>query len=240
MGGGTYLLLNTRRLCRRAGNEWYDVGMRQQKINDVLLFLRRSKNLETVERYNSSLRAHKNTVAEHSWRLALMALVIGTECKVRVDIDRAIMLALLHDLAEAKTGDLDAVDQVNGGQRAINNKREKEEEAMHEMTDDLPFGDWIYSLWRESEDKLTVEAKFVKALDRIEGFLHIAEDGVGAYIPKEFHADYANDAVAAFDETTQHFPELKDLLDTVKDSLRQQFEKVGVKWLDGAKEVSTS
>jgi putative hydrolase of HD superfamily len=209
--------------------------MRQQKIKDILTFLHRSKALESVERYNSSLREHKNTVAEHSWRLGLMALVIGTECKVRVDTNRAMTLALFHDLAEAKTGDIDAYEQVLSGKKLIQNKSMLEDIAMHEMTDDLPFGDWIYSIWREYEDQQTVEAKFVKAIDRIEGFLHIAEVGVEAYIPKEFHADYANKAVTAFDEATHHFPELKDLLDAVKKNLQEQFERVGVKWIDGAK-----
>jgi len=205
--------------------------MRQQKVKDILLFLHRSKALESIERYGTSLRGNKNTVAEHSWRLALMALVIGTECKARVDINRAITLALLHDLAEAKTGDIDAYSQIIEGKKLIANKAIMEDSAVHEMTDDLPFGDWIYSLWKESEDKETVEAKFVKALDRIEGFLHIAEDGVKMYIPKEFHADYANQAVEAFDDATHHFPELKDFLDTIKDDLKKQFEEVGVKWV---------
>ena len=209
--------------------------MRQQKIKDILTFLRRSKSLESVERYNSSLRAHKNTVAEHSWRLGLMALVIGTECKARVDINRAVSLALLHDLAEAKTGDIDAYDQPAGGKELLKQKSASEESAMREMTDDLPFGDWIYSMWREYEDQETVEAKFVKALDRIEGFLHIAEAGVEAYIPKEFHADYANKAVIAFDDATHHFPELKDLLDAVKKDLQKQFEHVGVTWMESPK-----
>ena len=209
--------------------------MRQQKISDILTFLHRSKNLESVERYGSSLRDKKNTVAEHSWRLGLMVLVIGTECKARVDINRAVALALLHDLAEAKAGDVDAYDQSVGGKKLTEKKIAMEESAIREMTDDLPFGDWIYSMWREYEDQGTVEAKFVKALDRIEGFLHIAEVGVEAYIPKDFHADYANKAVTAFDETTHHFPELKDLLDAVKKNLREQFEKAGVKWIDATK-----
>src|SRR3990167_4179021 len=127
--------------------------MRQQKIKDILTFLRRSKNLESVERYGSSLRDKKNTVAEHSWRLGLMALVIGTECKVRVDTNRAVALALLHDLAEAKTGDIDAYEQVLSGKKSTENKTILEDLAMHEMTDDLPFGDWIYSIWREYEDQ---------------------------------------------------------------------------------------
>ena len=214
--------------------------MRQQKIKDILTFLRRSKNLESVERYGSSLRDKKNTVAEHSWRLGLMALVIGTECKERVDTNRALVLALLHDIAEAKTGDIDAYEQILAGKQLVEDKSKMEESAVHEMTDDLPFGDWIYSLWREYEDQVTVESKFVKALDRIEGFLHISEGGVEVYIPKEFHADYANKAVEAFDEATYHFPELKDLLDAVKSDLREQFERAGVKWIDGAREISTA
>lgn len=210
--------------------------MRQQKIQDILTFLHRSKNLEKVERYGSSMRDKKNTVAEHSWRLATMVLVIGIETKVRVDVNHAVALALFHDVAEAKTGDIDAYDQVMAGKKLIEDKSVSEEAAMHEMTDDLPFGDWIFSFWREYEDQTTPEAKFVKALDKIEGFLHIAEVGVEPYIPKEFHADYASKAVKAFDETTKHFPELKDFLEAIKTDLRKQFEKVGVKWIDGAKE----
>jgi putative hydrolases of HD superfamily len=206
--------------------------MRQKKISEILTFLQRTKGLESAKRYSSSLRVGQNTVAEHSARLGLMALVIGTECKVRVDVNRALALALLHDLAEAKTGDIDAYEQIMGGNKLLTDKLEKEELAMREMTDDLPFGDWIYSIWREYEDQVTIEAKFIKALDKIEGFLHIAEVGVENYIPKEFHADYATKAVAAFDEATHHFPELKDLLETVKADLRAQFEKAGVKWID--------
>lgn len=206
--------------------------MRKQKITDILTFLQRSKGLEAAKRYGSSMRDRQNTVAEHSWRLGLMALVIGTECKVRADMSRVLSLALLHDLAEAKTGDIDAYEQIMEGKKLIEKKAGMEEAAMREMTDDLPFGDWIYSMWKEYEDQETVEAKFIKALDKIEGFLHIAEVGVEPYIPKEFHADYANKAVAAFDEATHHFPELKDFLDAVKTDLRAQFEKAGVEWVE--------
>ena len=206
--------------------------MRPQKISDILTFLHRTKGLESVDRYKDSLSDKRNTVAEHSWRLALMVLIIGTEAKVRIDVSRAMSIALLHDIAEVKTGDIDAYQQIMAGKQLIDSKARAEEAAMREMTDDLPFGDWIYDFWREYEDQKTIEAKFVKALDKIEGFLHIAEVGVEPYIPKEFHADYASKAVAAFDDATQHFPELKDLLDAVKQDLRVQFEKAGVTWVD--------
>ena len=208
--------------------------MRPQKITDILTFLHRTKGLESVERYKDSLSEKRNTVAEHSWRLALMVLVIGTEAKVRIDVGRAVSIALLHDIAEAKTGDIDAYQQIMAGKQLIDDKARAEEAALREMTDDLPFGDWVYDFWREYEDQITVEAKFVKALDKIEGFLHISEVGAEPYIPKEFHADYASKAVVAFDEATQHFPELQDFLSAIKDDLRAQFEAAGVAWIDKA------
>lgn len=214
--------------------------MKQQQITDVLTFLRRSKALETTKRYRSSLRDKQNSVADHSWRVAVMTLVIGTECKADLDLARAVQIALLHDVAEATTGDIDAYEQIIGGEQVIEKKSVAEEAAVNEMTGDLQFGSFIYDIWREYEDQRTLESKFVKALDRIEGFLHIAEIGVEAYIPEEFHADYATSAVAAFDEATAHFPGLKDLLDTVKTDLRAQFEQAGVKWYDSEKAAVTA
>lgn len=212
--------------------------MQQQKINDILTFLQRSKNLESVERYGSSLRGKQNTVAEHSWRLGLMTLVVGLEYGGALDMSRALSLALIHDIAEAKTGDIDAYAQIAGGAQTIKDKAQSEESAMLGMTGDLSFGDRIYGLWREYEEQVTVEAKFVRALDKIEGFLHIAEGGVAAYIPKEFHADYANAAVAAFDEAVRELPGLIDFLDAVKKDLRKQFEEAGVEWIDEAVKMS--
>jgi putative hydrolase of HD superfamily len=209
--------------------------MKQQTIEDILTFLRRSKELELIKRYGSSLRGNRNSVADHSWRLGVMVLVIGAECKVRLDTGRALALALMHDLGEAETGDIDAYDQIRKGMDFINRKATEEDAAVRKMTNDLTFGDWIYDMWREYEDQITTEARFVKALDKIEGFLHIAESGVEMYIPKEFHAAYANEAVKAFDEATHHFPELEDLLDAIKADLRKQFERARVEWIEGAK-----
>ncbi len=203
-------------------------------MEDILIFLRRTKELESIERYGASLRGKQNTVAAHSWRLALMALIIGPECRVRLNMGRTLSLALVHDLGEAKTGDIDAYEQMLAGKKMTVRKTAKEDEAMREMTGDIAFGKSVYDLWREYTDQRTVEARFVRALDKIEGFLHIAEGGVEMYIPKEFHASYADAAVAAFDEATRPFPELKDLLDAVKKDLKTQFEKAGVEWIDAA------
>ena len=205
--------------------------MEEKSVHDILTFLHRSKGLEANKRYGVSLRGEHNTVAEHSWRLALMTLVIGEVCNVRVDLQKAISLALIHDLAEAKTGDVDAFTQITE-QRDPAEKHMRETTAMRSIVKNISFGSWILEMWEGYEAQESTEAKFVRALDKIEGFLHIAEDGVHVYVPKEFHATYADEAVAAFDEATHHFPELRDLLDAVKRDLKQQFEERGVKWVE--------
>ncbi|MEK7083828.1 MAG: HD domain-containing protein [Patescibacteria group bacterium] len=206
--------------------------MQQQKIREILTFLQRCNQLKSVPRFTSSLKKDGDSVAEHSWRLALMTYVIGNECKVPVDLHKAVGIALLHDLAEAKTGDFDAYEFMVG-KRSLDDKRKDEAKAMDEMTAGISFGDWVRFVWEEFENQNTIEAKFVKALDRIEAFLHISERGVAAYIPKEFHSDYADKAVKAFDDATRHFPEVKDLLNMVKDDLKKQFEEAGVAWVSG-------
>jgi putative hydrolase of HD superfamily len=207
--------------------------MQQKRVADILTFLSRCKALETTERYGASLAKDKrNTVAEHSWRLALMALVIAQECNVALNMERALALAIMHDIAEAKTGDIDAYAQKTFGSALVDSKAAQEESVMKTMTSDLNFGSWVFDLWKEYEEQHTQEAKFIKALDKIEGFLHIAEVGVQAYVPKEFHADYADRAVAAFDGAAYTCPELSGLLAAVKENLRTQFEQAGVAWVE--------
>ena len=204
--------------------------MKEQKLEEILTFLQRSNKLKCIPRYSASLSDNADTTAEHSWRLALMAFIIGTECKVKVDLTHAMALALVHDLPEAKTGDLDVYKAITEKSKR-SEKNLREEKAMREMTDDISFGGSLYKLWEEYSQKETLEAKFVNALDKMEGFLHIAECGVESYIPKEFYADYADKAVQTFDQATKEFPEVKDMLEMIKKNLKEQFEKAGVKYI---------
>jgi putative hydrolases of HD superfamily len=214
--------------------------MTSNDIREVLAFLAQSRKLESVERYTASLKTGRNTTAEHSWRLALMALVVQSVAKIDLNLERALSIALVHDLAEAKTGDIDAYTQIREGRERIERKEAEEETAMRELTDPAGFGDGIYALWREYEESETVEAKFIQALDGIEGFLHLAEGGIEAYVPPEFHADYATRAVEEFDAAVGNFPELKDLLDAVRADLKAACERQGIAWIEGDAERSSA
>lgn len=210
----------------------YTTHMREEKVHAMLTFLQRCNQLKSVRRYGVTLKKDYDTVAEHSWRLALMAYVIGTECGVHVDLSRVLGIALIHDLAESVTGDYDAYDVITG-KKSLAEKKKEEQEAMRSIIEGISFGDGIQELWNEYEEQKTVEAKFVKALDKIEAFLHLAEGGVEAYVPKDFHSEYADAAVHAFDEATLYFPEVRDLLALVKKDLKKQFEEIGVTWVEG-------
>lgn len=160
-----------------------------------------------------------------------MVFVVGRELEVPVNIPHALQIALLHDLAELQTDDIDALDVING-EVTTEEKKENEAVAMKQILQGISFGRDIMELWQEYEDQNTDEAKFVKALDKIEAFLHLDEEGTGAYIPEQFHGDYADEAVKKFDEAIHHFPPLQKLLDPIKQDLQKKFEELGVEWVE--------
>lgn len=108
--------------------------------------------------------------AEHSWHLAMMAIVLS-EYANREDIDilRVMKMVTIHDLVEIYAGDTFAYDSVD-----YCDKYEKEESAAIKIFALLPEdqGEELYNLWQEFEELKTDEAKFAAALDRIQPLLH--------------------------------------------------------------------
>ena len=94
------------------------------------------------------------SVAAHAWGVAFLALV---RCPPELDRGRVLALALLHDLAEARVGDITPYDGVSPEE-----KHRREREAAEEMLAGRPE---LLALWREVEERATPEARFVKELD---------------------------------------------------------------------------
>lgn len=104
------------------------------------------------------------SVAGHAWGVALLCVQYGDE--EGVDVDKALGMAVVHDLAEAKTGDI-ATRAAEADQRvSADEKRRNELEAMDELAE--PLGDHVRELWEEYEARETPEAKFVKDMDLVE------------------------------------------------------------------------
>jgi putative hydrolases of HD superfamily len=132
------------------------------------------------------------SVSEHSWRLALMALVVGQRT-AGVDASKAAILALVHDLPETLTGDVtpfddrledDEVDrdmlfrqEPTFTQEADEAKTAAEREAMHTITEGLPadLRSLLVEAWEEYEAGESSEARLVRQLDKLETWLQALE-----------------------------------------------------------------
>ena len=133
-------------------------------IDKVIRFIKEIENLKSVTRTAWTKTGRRESTAEHSWRLAMLLMVLREDFK-DLDIDKAIKMSLVHDLGELYDGDISAKLQNDN-----DNKAEMEEKAMRRMLTTLPDGisEKIYDLWKEYNECCTKEAKLVKAMDKLE------------------------------------------------------------------------
>ena len=107
--------------------------------------------------------------AEHSWHLAVMVLLLREyACDPEIDLLRAVEMALVHDLVEIHAGDTFLYDTDGAADKA-----KREQAAADELFSLLPDDQAaeFVSRWEEFEDGVTLEAKYVRALDRLHPML---------------------------------------------------------------------
>ena len=133
-------------------------------------FLREADQLKGVLRQSSILDgSRKENSAEHSWHLALMAQVLGDYAPPRTDLGRVTAMLLIHDLVEIDAGDL----FVYAGATAQAHQEAAEHAAADRLFALLPPGQGrgLRALWDEFEERRTPEARFARALDRLQPML---------------------------------------------------------------------
>ncbi len=149
--------------------------MNKKSLNQLLKFLHEAEKLKTLLRHSWLSSGRRESVAEHTWRMALMAMVFCSHLqkKNKPNLGKVLKMVLVHDLSEIYAGDIPAWKKY----RIINKKGWKEERYKKELagikkiTKPLLLSSQkeIVSLWEEFEELKTKEAKFVRALDMIEG-----------------------------------------------------------------------
>lgn len=120
--------------------------------------------------------SRRENSAEHSWHLAMMTLVYMDMAEGPVDPLKVVKMALVHDIVEIDAGDTYAFDD-----EGLKEKENKEKQAAKRLFDILPqdIGENLRSLWYEFEDLKTEEARFVRALDRLNPFMsHMENEGI--------------------------------------------------------------
>lgn len=132
------------------------------KIEDMLNFIKEVDLLKKVERqaliHNGGRRENS---AEHSWHLAIVALVLQSFAPKDLDINKAIKMAILHDIVEIDAGDTLVYGDLTG-------KEVAESAALERLMSLLPneVSDDLKATWIEFEQGQSAEAKYISAIDR--------------------------------------------------------------------------
>jgi putative hydrolase of HD superfamily len=135
------------------------------ELHAQLAFVLEADQLKGVERQTTIADgSRRENSAEHSWSLALMAIVLADTAPPEVDIGRVIQMVLLHDIVEVDAGDAFVYDVA-----AREGQAEREALAADRLYGMLPEaqGARLRALWEEFEARATPDAKFAAALDRL-------------------------------------------------------------------------
>jgi putative hydrolases of HD superfamily len=145
------------------------------KISVLVAFLTDVERLKLVKRkaYVSDMSRRENS-AEHSWHLVVGLLAIAQELNLKIDLYKAFVMALIHDVCEIDAGDTPAY----GPQRP--DQHEAELRCIERLAAyDLAFAPSIKELWLEYEAQLSIESRWVKVLDRVMPFVvNLATQGI--------------------------------------------------------------
>ncbi len=135
-----------------------------------LQFIAELDKLKTVLRQTRLIDdSRRENSAEHSWQIAVMALVLAEYAPTPVDLQRVMTMLLLHDVVEIDAGDVFCYDEAGNVGKA-----EREAKAADRLFGLLPtdLAQSFRTAWDEFEAQGTPEAQFAAALDRIQPFLH--------------------------------------------------------------------
>jgi putative hydrolase of HD superfamily len=170
-----------------------------QPLDSQLRFLLEADRLKGVLRQSQIIDgSRRENSAEHSWHLALMSLVLGEYAPAGTDLGRVTAMTVVHDLVEIDAGDL----FVYAGEQAQARQEEAERAAADRLFALLPAGQAasFRALWDEFEERRTPEAKFARALDRLQPMLANYQLGGGTWAQHGVTADQVLTKVALIED----------------------------------------
>ena len=154
------------------------------RLSAQFAFLNEADKLKQVLRATTLCDGSRaENSGEHSWHLALYALVLADQAGPGVSIDRVIRMLLLHDLVEIDVGDV-PIHSANGQAHGSTKVQAAEAAAAERIFGLLPgdIGAPLRALWEEFEAAESPDAVFAKSLDRVQPVLQNIESGGGSWI----------------------------------------------------------
>lgn len=188
----------------------------KKEMNGVITFIKELERLKETTRTARTINGNKESVADHSWRLALFAAVLE-DYFPELNFTKVLEMCLIHDIGEAYEGDISAVLLVNEKNQA--DKLIAEEKAMLRITQPLKetTKNKLLSLWQEYNNGETQESKLVKALDKMETIIQHNQGDNPEGFDYDFNLNYGKSYAAANPITMV----LRELID---DETRQKID----------------
>ena len=161
-------------------------------VRDYLDILHVAERLKDTPRHCTTTKGRMESVAEHSWRISLMAFLLRHEFP-EADIDKVIRMCLIHDLGECFTGDIPTFVKTDSD-------RDMEDSLLNRWVKSLPeeISADMELLYAEMDAQKTVEAKIYKSLDKLEALIQHNESPLDTWSENEYELNktYAYDTVA--------------------------------------------
>ncbi|MDD4510300.1 MAG: HD domain-containing protein [Oscillospiraceae bacterium] len=183
----------------------------------LLRFMNRIEPLKSGTRHCVTQAGTPETVAAHSWRLAVFALLLEDEFP-KVDVDRLLRMCLIHDIGEAVTGDVPSFQKTEADQR-------KEEQAIDGLLSLLPDDtrQRFQGLFLEMAEGKTEEARLWRALDKLEAVIQHNESPLDSWLPLEYTLN-----LTYGEREVTPFPFLVDLRLKLQEETREKLDREGI------------
>lgn len=140
------------------------------KLEKQLQFIIEIDKLKNILRRTKLIHADRyENDAEHSWHLAMMAIILQDHANEPVDLAKVLKMVLIHDIVEIDAGDTFAYDT-----KGHEDKAEREMQAAERLFGMLPAEqrEELMALWQEFEKQESAEARFASSLDRLQPLIH--------------------------------------------------------------------
>lgn len=171
----------------------------------LLSFLYQSEGLKKRLRHSWLSNGRRESTAEHTWRMALMAVIFSPYLDQEVNLQKVLKMVLVHDLSEVIGQDFVAF------KNHPKNKHELERRSLIKLLKVLPKNQSkeFLSLWEEYETNRTQEAKFAKALDKTEVLVQHLQSDIKTQTKKELRFNlHHGQAICDYDTFLRNFRKL--------------------------------
>jgi putative hydrolase of HD superfamily len=160
--------------------------MQTEDLLKQIEFIKEIDKLKYIQRRTKLITSDRNeNDAEHSWHLAMMAIILAQHSNVEIDLLKVVKMVLIHDIVEIDAGDTFIYDTAKN-----HTNTDEELLAARRIFGILPQeqSEEFITIWEEFEARESAEAKFARTMDRLEPLLQNVSNDGGTW--KEFNVDY--------------------------------------------------